>query len=272
MKIKILSVALLISCVSLQAMEFQTLGYKSTAMGSAGVASASGALAGYYNPALLAHTKNDVEVSLGIGMQYRDNGLGAKAAKLSDDGVIDAFDHIAQNAPNNGSNTQADRDTASNGIKTILSMDGESLQIQPSAYLGIQVSNFSLGVYSTTEGAAIGNVSQSHNQLIYENQGTYYKYDPNSDTYSLTTQAEYEASSMDYALNNGDTNVRALGVVIAEVPLSYAYNFAIPSGALSLGGSAKIMQGRSFYKTMRIDNEDDDSVGAEDEIKTSTTF
>ncbi|MEA1920105.1 MAG: conjugal transfer protein TraF, partial [Campylobacterota bacterium] len=87
-----------------------------------------------------------------------------------------------------------------------------------------------------------------------------------------TTQSHYEANSIDYAIENGDTNILTLGVVIVEVPLSYAYNFTIPSGELSVGGSAKIMQGRSFFKTQRVDNKDDDSDNAQNEITTSTNF
>lgn len=273
MKTKLLPLSLLLVCASLQAMEFQTLGYKSTAMGGAGVASASGALAGYYNPALLAHTKTEVDVSFGVGVQLRDNGLGAKASKLSDEGTIDAFDAIKDNTPISGSNTQADRDALnSNNINTMLSMNGDSLQVQPSAYLGVQVDNFSLGIYATTEAVAIGNVDQTHDQLIFENSGSYYTYNSASDTYSPTTQSDYETNSIDYAIENGNTNILTLGVVIAEVPLSYAYNFAIPTGDLSVGGSAKIMQGRSFFKTQRVDNKDDDSDNAQDELITSTSF
>jgi len=270
MKISTIATLLLTGAGALYGMEFQSLGYKSTAMGGAGVAGASGALAGYYNPALLAHAKYEVEVSLGAGVQFRDNGLGPKVQKLSDDDFFDALDNVIENAPNSGGNTPKDSTAVADGVATIMTMDGESLQVQPSAYVGVQVQNFLLGLYITSEAAVIGNVDPQYDQLIVENGGSYYRYDPATDTYSPSTRAAYESSSIDYALNEDKTDALAFGVLVGEIPLSYAYDFAIPSGRLSVGGSAKIMQAYSYFRTMRIDNEDDDS--DEDYDKLSTSF
>ncbi len=272
MKIRTLLLGLLLASSALQATEFQPLGFKSTAMGGAGVANASGSMATYYNPALLAHAKTTMEFSLGGGVQYRDNGLGAKAAKLEDDNLYDAIDHIASHAPVNGSNTQYDRDAVSSAVDTIMSMDGESFQIQPEAYLGMHYTNFGFGIYTTTEASLIPKISQNHDQLIFENAGFYYMYDPLTDTYSQTTQTNYENNGLEYALDNGLTNAHAIGILITEIPFSYAYNFDTAIGQVALGGSAKIMVGSSYYQTVRIDNEDDNNDNAIDETTTSTTL
>ena len=54
---KYLSMVAILSFSGLNAGEFQSLGGNSMGMGGAGVASASGSLAGYYNPALLTQKK-----------------------------------------------------------------------------------------------------------------------------------------------------------------------------------------------------------------------
>ncbi len=58
-----LAVITALCITSASAMQFQTLGYKSIGMGGAGVANSSGSVATYNNPALLAKTKYDVEIS-----------------------------------------------------------------------------------------------------------------------------------------------------------------------------------------------------------------
>jgi hypothetical protein len=271
---KIISGALLLlgGTVFLNAMEFQSMGYKATSMGGAGVSSATGAMAAYYNPALLAHAKHDVDVSLGVGVQYRDNGLGAKASKLADQGFFNAIDAIGANSPNNGSNSADNIKALVNGRDTIMTMNDETLQLQPNAHLGFQVSNFGFGVYVSTEAAAVGNVDQTRDRFIFENQGLYYNYNPSTDQYAQTTKSDYVTNSIDYAFKNGKTNILTFGVVIAELPLAYAYDFKIPSGHLSVGGAAKVMIGRSYFKTQRIDKKNDNSNSAKNLDKSSTNF
>ena len=58
-----------------QAVEFQPLGFKSMSMGGAGVASASGSYAAYYNPALLAVHKHGLEIAISPGIAYREINL-----------------------------------------------------------------------------------------------------------------------------------------------------------------------------------------------------
>jgi len=102
-----LSTITILSLSILNAGEFHSLGGKSVSMGGAGVASASGSLAGYYNPALLTETKG-VEVSLGLGLGIRENNIGEEINKLSEMDLNDIVDRVAGNAPKAGSNSSAD--------------------------------------------------------------------------------------------------------------------------------------------------------------------
>ena len=87
-----LSTILLLSASSLHAIKFETLGYKSISMGGAAVASSTGSLATYNNPALLAKAPYTVEVSMGGGISTYDHGALASVTKLDDIGFMDTID------------------------------------------------------------------------------------------------------------------------------------------------------------------------------------
>ena len=74
------------------AMQFQPLGYKSVGMGGAGVASSSGSVATYNNPALLAKPEYDIEIAVGGGASFQDYGAGASMQALEDSGFLDAME------------------------------------------------------------------------------------------------------------------------------------------------------------------------------------
>jgi len=269
---KHLSIVAILSLSALNAGEFHALGGNSMSMGGAGVASASGSLAGYYNPALLTQKKG-VEVSIGVGLGIRENNVGEQINTISDLELTDIIDRVANNAPigkNSASDTQ-DIITAQNALKDI--GDENGISIMPSAHLGVQYDNMAIGLYLTSDIAISANIDKEHTDLIVENGGNYYTYTAQTDTYGITDRGTYEASSLEYALDNNLTTLRARGLALVEVPISYAHAFDIPMGELSVGGSLKLMHGTTYIQTLAIDDKDaDDEDSLKENQKDSDNF
>ena len=252
---KYLSMVAILSFSGLNAGEFQSLGGNSMGMGGAGVASASGSLAGYYNPALLTQKKG-VEVSLGVGLGIREKNIGEQINTIADLELTDIIDRVANNAPigkNSASDTQ-DIITAQNALKEI--GDENGISIMPSAHFGVQYDNMAIGLYLTSDIVASAKIDQTRTDLIVENEGLYFTYNPQNDRYGVTNQETYEASSLQYALDNNLTTLEATGLALAEIPISYAHRFELASGELSVGGSLKLMEGTTYVQTVAIDDKD----------------
>jgi len=265
-----LAVITAICTTSVSAMGFQTLGYKSVAMGGAGVASSAGSFAAYNNPALLAKVPYDVEISLGGGVSEYDHGAGASFKALDDSGFIDTLDK----ADNDPLLTSSDKANLLNGKNIILNMNGNALEVKPQAYLAVQIKNFGIGVFGSSDIVGTAVVDQAHNKLIFKNNTsstpTYYELNDDK-TESASTAAAYNTSSMEYALNNGLTYVQTRGIILGEVPIAYAHNFELSSGNLMIGGAAKYMQAMTYLEKFKIDNSgsSDNSVKKD---KTSSNF
>ena len=251
-----LSAITILSLSLLNAGEFHALGAKSIGMGGTGVASASGSLAGYYNPALLTETKG-VEVSLGLGVGIREKDIGEQIDKLSDMELNDVVDNIANHAPINGSNSSSDKKNILDAQEILKNIGNENgVSLMPTAHLGVQYDNMAIGLYMSSEIVVSANIDKTHTDLIVTENGGYYSYNAENDTYALSTKDAYEASSLQYALDNKTTSVDAKGLVLTEIPVSYAKAFDLPMGELSVGGSLKLMHGTTYTQTLDIDDED----------------
>lgn len=225
-----------LSITSASAMQFQTLGYKSVSMGGAAVASSSGSIATYNNPALLAKAPYDVEVSLGGGISVSDHGAGASVTNLDDIGFIDVIDKVSNDTT---ALTPADQATLISGKNVVLGMDGDAIELAPQAYVAAQVSNFGMGVFVSSDVAGIANIDQNHDKLIFADTtaaGTYYQINDDG-TQTASDLATYNASSIEYALNNGLTYIQAVGIGIGEVPVAYGHKFELSGGNLMVGGA-----------------------------------
>ncbi len=270
-KLALLSVTML-STTMLSAMQFETLGYKSVAMGGAAVASSSGSLATYNNPALLAKAKYDVEVSLGGGVSYEDFGAGASVKALDDSGFLDAIDRVANDTANV---SQADIDTLIKGKNIVLDMDGDAVSVNPQGYIAAQVSGFGFGVFGSSEVVGSAVVDQNHNLLMIEdssNPGSYLIINDDGTTTTSTDTATYTAQSMEYALDNGLTYMDVTGIVIAEVPVAYGHKIELSGGNLLVGGALKYMRGYTYTEQYKIDDSGSVDSGSEKKDKTSSTF
>jgi len=245
-----LSAVLLLGASSLHALKFETLGYKSVAMGGAAVASSATSLATYNNPALLGKRPYAVELSLGGGVSEYDHGAGASIAKLDDLGYTDTIDK--------GSRdylflTAADKQNLIDGTAVVIAMDGNAVSLAPQGYLAAKVSEFGFGVFASSDSAATAVVDQAHDQLIFEKDGLYFKLE-NDGTFSLSNANAYTNTSIEYAINNNLTYLDVTGVTLGEVPVAYGHNFETLLGNVMVGGALKYMRAVTYTEKMKIDN------------------
>ncbi len=266
-----LSTILLLGGSSLHALKFETLGYKSVSMGGAAVASSAGSIATYNNPALLAKTPYNVEVSLGVGASEYDHGAGASIEKLDDIGFIDTLDKASEDVENL---SEEDKQNLIDGTAIVIDMDGDAISIAPQAYLAAQVQNFGFGLFGSSDSAATAVVDQAHDQLIFENNGVYTKIDSATAPITLGNSniVEYENSSIEYAVNNDLTYMDVTGVVLAELPIAYGQNFETDIGNVMVGGALKYMNATTYTERMKIDNSDEDSGDDLKKDKQSSNF
>jgi len=261
---------------SVLALEFQPLGYESIGMGGAGVANASGSVASYYNPALLAKRRYTVEISVGAGIGIREINLVDHIDKLANDyDLTDTIDTISHNAPKSHSNTQETIDNINGALNEIYALSvGNGLSIMPTAEVGFQIGNFGLAVYGLGEASARAVIDRQHLYLIFkadekDGGGYYYYYpgkdknDPNSDIYGATDYDSYKKYSLEYALDNNLTYIDLNGLAIAEVPVSYATKFDMNGFDLSVGASIKYIEGVTYKSIVSLGTDSND---LEDEL------
>jgi len=267
-----------VTAMSLFALEFVPLGYKSIGMGGAGVANASGSAAAYYNPALLSKTRYTVEVSLGAGIGGREINLIDPLDKLVNTYDLEgSLDTVADHAPINGSNDEETKDNIKGALNEIYKLsEGNGLTIEPTAEFSFQVGRFALGVYGLGDLTATAVIDRQHMYLIVKDDKTngYYYYNPYEDTYSSVSREDYENYSLEYAIDNGLTNVTVDGLGIIEVPISYAMDFDVKGAVVSLGMNLKYMQGTTYKNVLSIENTDSDKLedSLSDNSKTSTSM
>lgn len=260
-----LAVTIALSITSVNAMQFQTLGYNAIGMGGAGVANSSGSVATYNNPALLAKKKYDVEISLGGGASTYDHGAGASIQALDNSGFLDTIDKASENV---ASLTASDKQNLINGKNIVLGMNGNAVEIAPHAHLAAQIDGFGIGVFGFSDVVATAVVDQAHNQLIVSD-GTNYVQIADDGTETSSTQGTYDVSSMQYAIDNGLTYLDARGIAVIEVPVAYGHKFELSGGNLMVGGAIKYMTGITYVEELKIDNSDSDTDLKQDETSSS---
>ena len=250
-----LTAILLLSVTSAEAMKFETLGYKSVSMGGAAVASSSGSHAAYNNPALLAQQPYAVEVSLGAGVSATDHGAGAAYSKLSDNGFFDLMDSASTDI---SAITTEEGKVLADSKNIFLGMNENGIALAPQAYLGAQVYAFGFGVYESSDVLATTIIDQTHDQLIFEDGPSYTKIEDDGTKTTGISQAEYDATAIQYAMDNGDTYINAVGIAIAEVPLAYGHNFETKLGNIMVGGAIKYMHAITYIQDLTFEDSEDD--------------
>ena len=257
--------------------EFHPIGFRAIGMGGAGVANASGSMSAYYNPALLAQHKYSFETGVDVGIGIREMNVINPIDKLANTyDLTGAIDKIGDNAPNSGTN---DPDTIEN-IKGSLTeiyklSNGNGFQLEPTAGFGMQMGNFALGAYASAEIASNAVIDREHLYLIFkdEDNGGYFYYYPDTDTYGATDKKTYEKYSLQYALDNNLTYININGIGLAEVPVSYATNIDLRGATLSVGVNLKYMQGITYKSLLSLGSDSDELENSlTDNSKTTSTF
>ena len=229
---------------NINAIEFSSIGPRATAMGGVGVSNAHVSLAGYYNPALLAYAKSDVEVSLGGSTTQRDNGVGESYNQLTNSKFQETYERLNANPLNY---TAEDLATLEEGKRLILNLDEKGVLFTPDGYFSAQIQNFGIGVYGAGEGSATANVDKKYDRLIVGSENVYVDVQKPK---QLVTRIEYENSSLIYAVESRVDNVDATALLLLEVPLSYGYGFDTKYGDVAVGTSLKIMRGTTYNESL----------------------
>jgi len=249
-------VSLMIAVSPVYAIEFQPLGFEPLSMGGAGVASARGSSATYYNPALLAVHEHGTQIEVSAGLGIREINVARHIDTLADANVMDTIDRIAEHAPVNGSNSPEDRSNITTIKDTLRSISAKNgIQIMPSATMSAQIGKFGFGAYLVSEATAYAVIDPQRLDLIVKNSGLYFEYDDPNDLYSNVSESDYNARSIEYALDNGLTYLKLTGLAYTEIFLSHARTFTFKPGALSIGAAFKIMPGYTFDEKIAIDTE-----------------
>jgi len=260
-------------------LEFQPLGFRAVGMGGAGVASASGSNALYYNPALLAYHNYSAEFSLETGIGFREINLIDPLDRLvNKDDLENTLDKITKRAPISGSNiADGTNRKMEDALKQIYRLSvGNGLSIMPTVGFGAQMGNLGIGVYGEGEISASAVINREHLYVIIKDDknGGYYYYYPKTDTYGATDRETYEKYSLQYALDNNLTYVRVKGLAIAEVPIGYGYSFDVKGASISIGFAFKYMQGITYYDKLSLTSTDNDTLenSLTENSKTTSTY
>jgi F plasmid transfer operon protein TraF len=274
------------------AAEFQSIGFDALSMGGAGVASSRGSYATYYNPALLAVPKHKTEVALSAGIAFREVNLARHIDSISDlnfeessfgsdDNVQGTLDWLASLSPSDLAENEiraaslSDHPAITNLkiIKRALAGLGDTngLHIMPTASLAIQAGNFGFGVYGLSEAAAYTIIDDRQDIIINAGADYYIKYDDVADAFSAVSQDVYENNSLEYAIQNDLTTLNLTGLTYLEIPVAYGHKFETGYGQVCIGGSLKLMPGRTYSETITIDTDSGDIQDRFDDSEESDT-
>jgi hypothetical protein len=290
-----LSAIILGSALSAMGAGFQSVGYLANSMGGAGVAYSGGSNAAYYNPALLAVHKYGVEVSLTPRAGFREHNMADHVDALANLDIQETLDQLKlvqfdtasliNSAINGGTidtTSSPGLESARQKLQTIQNelrglSTGNALELMPGATLGVQVRSFGTGIFGLSDfGASVVVDTQRLGIIIpvTANGNQYYvEYDPVHNTFTARNLAYYNANSLQYALDHQTTTIAMKGVAYAEIPLAYGYQLKTAGGNLNIGGSFKIMTGRTYKVDKAIGTESGDILkDINDKKKNSTTF
>ncbi len=287
LKISLLTATLL--CSSINAYEFQPIGFESISMGGAGVANAKGSMAGYYNPALLGATSTDTEVNLGFGIGLSENNLANNIDRLSTLEMSDTIEGLETNSTNNAPIAQSTINTIKEISTIVNSMSEEegSLRFMPSATISAQIKNFGFGIYTVgdisasiklekqdSNGVDVTSAQYSNIVVKNPNDNKYYEIDTTNNKYTETIESVYNKSFIsaiqeDETSNREKASINVEALLITEVPISYSYGFN--NNNLNIGASIKYMNGIHYKYTEKLDTESGDIDDNKDDAQEITT-
>lgn len=268
-------VAATLLTTSLNAASFQVLGSKATSMGGAGIATSPSSLASYNNPALLAKNKKTFAFHTGVGVGYRDNGVLDTVSQLDDLNFSDLVE-LAENTTISGSSfddlTKNDLTKLNQSKNIILGANNQSFNVAPTVDVAFAIKNFGFGIFANADVAGTSKVDQKYNRLIFKNGTNYYELNSNNSV-TPSNQADYEGSSLIYAMDEGigNTGVQLEGLAVIEIPVAYGHAFGTDFGDIYLGGAFKLMKGTTYSSFHSFSSDKDISDDFDKNKKDSTT-
>ena len=265
-------VAATLLTTSLNAASFQVLGSKATSMGGAGIATSPSSLASYNNPALLAKNKKTFAFHTGVGVGYRDNGVLDTVSQLDDLNFSDLVE-LAENTTGLSGVSIDDLTKLNQSKNIILGANNQSFNVAPTVDVAFAIKNFGFGIFANADVAGTSKVDQQYNRLIFENGGSYYELNSNNSVTTGLTQANYENSSLIYAMDEGigNTGVQLEGLAVIEIPVAYGHAFGTDFGDIYLGGAFKLMKGTTYSSFHSFSSDKDISDDFDKNKKDSTT-
>jgi hypothetical protein len=274
MKLKSLALSSVLA-TSLFGLQYHSTDYISMSTGGAGVASSYGSMSAFINPALVNNKDNKrTEFGLSIGIGIQEHELGDYLNQLDDADVGDTIDEI-ENGEGNDERVENNAITIQNAFRNI-GTNNNYLLLSPTAALSFKVGrHWSLGVAAYIDAKAKAIINPNKLDYIYydDEKDQYIKYDPTAEgeDYSTTTKEDYKAHSLDYAIENFETYLQVKGVAIAEIPLTYANNFATGEYNINWGISLKYMRGSTTYTKISFADDDYDPLENADKNTVDTT-
>ncbi|MDX4061497.1 conjugal transfer protein TraF [Aliarcobacter skirrowii] len=265
-------VAATLLTTSLNAASFQVLGSKATSMGGAGIATSPSSLASYNNPALLAKNKKTFAFHTGVGVGYRDNGVLDTVSQLDDLNFSDLVE-LAENSTSLTGVSFNDLTKLNQSKNIILGANNQSFNVAPTVDVAFAIKNFGFGIFANADVAGTSKVDQQYNRLIFENGGSYYELNSNNSVTTGLTQANYEDSSLIYAMDEGigNTGVQLDALAVIEIPVAYGHAFGTDFGDIYLGGAFKLMKGTTYSSFHSFSSDKDISDDFDKNKKDSTT-
>lgn len=264
-------VAATLLTTSLNAASFQVLGSKATSMGGAGIATSPSSLASYNNPALLAKNKKTFAFHTGVGVGYRDNGVLDTVSQLDDLNFSDLVE-LAENPTGLSGVSFNDLTKLNQSKNIILGANNQSFNATPTVDVAFAIKNFGFGIFANADVAGTSKVDQQYNRLIFKNGGSYYELNSNNSV-TPSNQADYEGSSLIYAMDEGigNTGVQLDTLAVIEIPVAYGHAFGTDYGDIYLGGAFKLMKGTTYSSFHSFSSDKDISDDFDKNKKDSTT-
>ncbi|MDX4068120.1 conjugal transfer protein TraF [Aliarcobacter skirrowii] len=264
-------VAATLLTTSLNAASFQVLGSKATSMGGAGIATSPSSLASYNNPALLAKNKKTFAFHTGVGVGYRDNGVLDTVSQLDDLNFSDLVE-LAENSTSLTGVSFNDLTKLNQSKNIILGANNQSFNVAPTVDVAFAIKNFGFGIFANADVAGTSKVDQQYNRLIFKNGGSYYEL-KSDNTVAGSNQANYENSSLIYAMDEGigNTGVQLDALAVIEIPVAYGHAFGTDFGDIYLGGAFKLMKGTTYSSFHSFSSDKNISDDFDKNKKDSTT-
>ena len=279
--LKKLTVVLLLSIVYqpvVLAMPFGTFDPRSLAMGGTGVSSGTSANAGYYNPALLAATRNDEDFSLEapvIGLRIADpenleDALDTYQASDYEGKLTTATDNFNTTPSTTAANAAADALTNLDaGIQTL---SNKPIILEANLGVAISVPNRSVGISIISNARALAgaelNYTTADSDLInaYAAELTALAIDPftqvNPDLYDVSGNLKDLSSQL-------TSTIDVRGALIHETGISMGTMFELGRFPVALGITPKTVDVTTFDYSVGMQNADIDKENGKVEYSNS---